>query len=190
VLPQLKKKKSKPAKRSAKSLRADKPGNYSKTCRATGSPARPGGVPGTANKLTKTLKTYLIEEAYEVLDALEDGGPDELTEESAISSSKILFHSDIAKEPERFDIADVISGIHEKMVRRHPHVFGSVKADTPQQVLKNGRSLKAQEKRERALGCGQSTVTAARNSSPAPPVLRPRSRAFLAVSPPSSKAYH
>jgi len=92
----------------------------------------------------------LIEESYEVLDALEHGDPKELTEELGDLLLQILFHADIGREAGRFDIADVISGIHEKLVRRHPHVFGKVKADTPEQVLKNWVQLKAKEKNDAA----------------------------------------
>jgi len=90
----------------------------------------------------------LIEETYEVLDALEQGDPKQLTEELGDLLLQILFHADISKEAGQFDIADVISGIHEKMVRRHPHVFGEVKADTSEQVLKNWAQLKAKEKKD------------------------------------------
>ena len=59
---------------------------------------------------------------------------------------QILFHADLALEAGTFDISDVVTGIHDKMIRRHPHVFGNVKADTPSEVLKNWALLKAQEK--------------------------------------------
>ena len=110
----------------------------------------PGGCPWDREQTHHTLKTYLIEESYEVLDALEHGNPKELTEELGDLLLQILFHADIGREAGRFDIADVICGIHEKMVRRHPHVFGKVKADTPEQVLKNWAQLKAKEKKDAA----------------------------------------
>ena len=110
----------------------------------------PGGCPWDREQTHHTLKTYLIEESYEVLDALEHGDPEELTEELGDLLLQILFHADIGREAGRFDIADVISGIHEKLVRRHPHVFGKVKADTPEQVLKNWAQLKAKEKNDAA----------------------------------------
>jgi MazG family protein len=110
----------------------------------------PGGCPWDREQTHHTLKTYLIEETYEVLDALEHGDPQELTEELGDLLLQILFHADIAREAGQFQIEDVISGIHEKMVRRHPHVFGKVKADTSEQVLKNWAQLKAQEKKDAA----------------------------------------
>ncbi len=110
----------------------------------------PGGCPWDREQTHHTLKTYLIEETYEVLDALEQGDPKDLTEELGDLLLQILFHADIGREAGRFDIADVISGIHEKMVRRHPHVFGKVKADTSAQVLKNWAQLKSLEKKDAA----------------------------------------
>ena len=107
----------------------------------------PGGCPWDREQTHQTLKTYLIEEAYEVLDALEQGTPEELTEELGDLLLQILFHADIAREAGLFDIGDVITAIQDKMIRRHPHVFGNVKADTPDQVLKNWAQLKADEKK-------------------------------------------
>jgi MazG family protein len=112
----------------------------------------PGGCPWDREQTHQTLKTYLIEEAYEVLDALDQDNPKELVEELGDLLLQVLFHADIAREAGRFDISDVISGIHDKMVRRHPHVFGDVKADTSEQVLKNWAQLKAKEKQEVSTG--------------------------------------
>jgi tetrapyrrole methylase family protein/MazG family protein len=106
----------------------------------------PGGCPWDREQTHDTLKTCLIEEAYEVLDALEHGNPKELTEELGDLLLQVLFHADIAREAGSFDITHVISAIQDKLVRRHPHVFGKVKADTAEQVLKNWVQLKAQEK--------------------------------------------
>jgi MazG family protein len=106
----------------------------------------PGGCPWDREQTHLTLRTYLIEEAYEVLDAIEKGSPLELAEELGDLLLQVLFHADLANESGAFDISNVIIGIHNKMVRRHPHVFGTVKADTPAEVLKNWAQLKAQEK--------------------------------------------
>jgi tetrapyrrole methylase family protein/MazG family protein len=112
----------------------------------------PGGCPWDRQQTHATLKTCLIEEAYEVLDAIEKGDPREMTEELGDLLLQVLFHADLAREAGIFDISDVILGIHNKLVRRHPHVFGNVKADTPAQVLKNWARLKAQEKQTSAGG--------------------------------------
>jgi MazG family protein len=106
----------------------------------------PGGCPWDREQTHATLKTYLIEEAYEVLDALENGSPGDLTEELGDLLLQVLFHADLAREAGTFDISDVITGIHEKMVRRHPHVFGDVKAKTSSEVLRNWAQIKASEK--------------------------------------------
>ncbi len=106
----------------------------------------PGGCPWDREQDHLTLRTYLIEETYEVLDAIESGNPQELVEELGDLLLQVLFHADLAREAGSFDIADVITGIHNKMVRRHPHVFGDVKADTAGEVLKNWAQLKAKEK--------------------------------------------
>jgi MazG family protein len=106
----------------------------------------PGGCPWDREQTHSTLRTYLIEEAYEVLDAIEMGSPQDLTEELGDLLLQVLFHADLARETGVFDISDVITGIHNKMVRRHPHVFGDAKAETAGEVLKNWAQLKAKEK--------------------------------------------
>jgi MazG family protein len=106
----------------------------------------PGGCPWDREQTHETLRTYLIEEAYEVLDAIEKGSAPGLAEELGDLLLQVLFHADLAREAGQFDISDVITGIQNKMIRRHPHVFGNVKAETAGQVLKNWALLKAAEK--------------------------------------------
>lgn len=106
----------------------------------------PGGCPWDREQTHLTLRTYLIEEAYEVLDAIEKGSPQDLAEELGDLLLQVLFHADMARETGTFDISQVIRGIHDKMIRRHPHVFGNVKAETSGEVLKNWAQLKAKEK--------------------------------------------
>lgn len=106
----------------------------------------PGGCPWDREQTHLSLRTYLIEEAYEVLDAIEKANAPELAEELGDLLLQILFHADMAREAGAFDISDVITGIRDKMIRRHPHVFGNVKAKTSAQVLKNWVQLKAKEK--------------------------------------------
>lgn len=81
-----------------------------------------------------TLRQYLLEEAHEVLDAIARKDPASLCEELGDLLIQILFHAQIARENEQFDISDVISSISEKMVRRHPHVFAGATADSPEAV--------------------------------------------------------
>ena len=106
----------------------------------------PGGCPWDREQTHLTLRTYLIEEAYEVLEAIEDGDSKNLAEELGDLLLQVLFHADMARETGAFDISHVITGIRDKMVRRHPHVFGNVKAETSGEVLKNWAQLKAREK--------------------------------------------
>lgn len=88
----------------------------------------------------------LIEEAYEVLDALDSGDPPELKEELGDLLFQVLFHAQIASERNEFEMADVIDRLHEKMIRRHPHVFGTTDLRTAADVLRNWEDIKAAEK--------------------------------------------
>ncbi len=110
----------------------------------------PGGCPWDREQTHATLRTYLIEEAYEVLDAIERESPQDMAEELGDLLLQVLFHADMAREAGSFDISNVITGIRDKMVRRHPHVFGSVKAETSGEVLKNWAQIKAKEKQSSA----------------------------------------
>jgi MazG family protein len=111
----------------------------------------PGGCPWDIEQTHATLRTYLLEEAYEVLEALESGDDAKFAEEMGDLLLQIVFHSQIASEEGRFTVADVIREVHDKMVRRHPHVFGEVQARSAGEVLKNWERLKAEERKaERA----------------------------------------
>jgi MazG family protein len=92
------------------------------------------------------LRTHLIEEAYETLDAIERGHDNDLKEELGDLLMQPLFHAQIAGEESRFDIVDVLHEINSKLIRRHPHVFGDVQADTTDKVLSNWDAIKKQEK--------------------------------------------
>src|SRR5215471_3649683 len=105
------------------------------------------GCPWDRQQTHATLKTYLIEEAYEVLDALESGNDDRFAEEMGDLLLQVVFHSQIAAEEGRFQISDVIREVHDKMVRRHPHVFGSRRARSAGEVLTRWEQIKAQERR-------------------------------------------
>src|SRR2546423_2106152 len=109
----------------------------------------PNGCPWDREQTHSTLRTYLIEESYEVLDALESGDDGKFAEEMGDLLLQIVFHSQIAAEEGRFTISDVIREVHEKMVRRHPHVFGSKRAKDAAEVLKNWEQIKARERRDK-----------------------------------------
>lgn len=106
----------------------------------------PNGCPWDREQTHATLRTYLIEEAYEVLEALEGGDDGKFAEEMGDLLLQIVFHSQIAREEGRFTVADVIREVHDKMVRRHPHVFGGKRAKDAAEVLKNWEQLKKEER--------------------------------------------
>jgi MazG family protein len=106
----------------------------------------PGGCPWDREQTHATLRTYLIEEAYEVLDALDSTDDAKFAEELGDLLLQVLFHAQIAHEEGRFDITDVIRAIHDKMVRRHPHVFGDTTAKTAADVLRNWEIIKKEER--------------------------------------------
>lgn len=112
----------------------------------------PGGCPWDREQTHESLRTYLIEEAYEVLEALESGNDKKFAEEMGDLLLQIVFHSQIASEEGRFTVAEVIREIHDKMVRRHPHVFGEKKAKDSAEVLRNWEQIKAEERKAGAKG--------------------------------------
>lgn len=106
----------------------------------------PSGCPWDREQTHQTLRPFLVEEAYEVLDALDSNDTQKFAGELGDLLLQVVFHSELAKEAGEFDISDVIRGVHLKMVRRHPHVFGKVKARSSAQVLKNWEQIKAEER--------------------------------------------
>jgi len=106
----------------------------------------PTGCPWDREQTWASLRRYLIEETYEVADAIDRQEPAALREELGDLLLQIVFLSRIAEEEGRFTIADVAHGISDKLVRRHPHVFGSAKAETADAVVRNWEAIKRQEK--------------------------------------------
>lgn len=105
----------------------------------------PDGCPWDARQTEDTLRMYLLEEAYEVADAVERGVWPEICGELGDLLFQIVFLARLAEEKKAFDLVDVIEGIIEKMIRRHPHVFGSAHADTAEQVAQNWAKIKREE---------------------------------------------
>jgi len=114
----------------------------------------PYGCPWDVEQTHLTLRTYLIEEAYEVLEALDSGDDAKFAEELGDLLLQVVFHAQIATEARRFTAADVVREIHQKMVRRHPHVFGEKCAKDATEVLKNWEQIKAEERRSQKLQQG------------------------------------
>ncbi len=108
----------------------------------------PQGCPWDREQSCETLRCYLLEECYEAVEALDRGDAGALREELGDLLFQIVFLSRIAKEEGKFTIDDVIRGIAEKMIRRHPHVFGTATAETAEQVVDAWEEIKRQEKKD------------------------------------------
>lgn len=106
----------------------------------------PDGCPWDKEQTHESLQKFLLEESYEVLEAIEQKSPTALREELGDLLLQILLHSQIASEQKQFDISDVANDLAEKMVRRHPHVFGDKKLQTSEEVLSAWEINKAKEK--------------------------------------------
>ncbi|MFI5267318.1 MAG: nucleoside triphosphate pyrophosphohydrolase [Chloroflexota bacterium] len=106
----------------------------------------PNGCPWDREQDHKSIRGYLLEEAYETLDALDSGDAKKLAEELGDLLMQVLLHAEIARQQGEFDLRDVVLGISSKLVRRHPHVFGDVQADDANQVLANWDEIKKQER--------------------------------------------
>lgn len=106
----------------------------------------PGGCPWDREQTLESLRAYIIEEAYEVVDAISGGQPGQLEGELGDLLFQIVFVAQIAREQGWFDIADVCEGIHAKMVRRHPHVFGAVEVEDAAHVVRNWEAIKQRER--------------------------------------------
>jgi len=106
----------------------------------------PNGCPWDKQQDRNSLKPMLVEETYEVLEAIDNNDPDGLAEELGDLLLHVVFQAQLGKEDGGFDIDAVIDGICDKLVRRHPHVFGTETASTPEEVIKNWEAIKAQEK--------------------------------------------
>lgn len=119
----------------------------------------PGGCPWDREQTHASLRKFLIEETYEVLDAMESGDARHFSSELGDLLLQVVFHSILAEESGAFSISDVVEAVHTKMVRRHPHVFGDAQAKNSKEVLKNWEQIKSEEraqKRDEDRGKGAS----------------------------------
>jgi tetrapyrrole methylase family protein/MazG family protein len=105
----------------------------------------PGGCPWDREQTHESLKPMLIEEAYEVLEAIDEGDDEELKGELGDLLLQVVFHAQISLEEERFHLGDVIERVSSKMISRHPHVFGDDKSETSYEVLRNWEAIKESE---------------------------------------------
>jgi MazG family protein len=107
----------------------------------------PQGCPWDRKQTLETLKPFVIEESYEVVDAIDRNDPEGLKEELGDFLLQAVFIAEIARAEGSFDIYDAITAIHDKLVRRHPHVFGDTEAETAEKVLVNWEKLKNEERK-------------------------------------------
>ncbi len=111
----------------------------------------PGGCPWDREQTHASLKRNLLEECYEVLEAIDRGDPGPLAEELGDLLVQIAFHADIARENGEFSIADVLTAVNRKLVRRHPHVFGDGEVADAREVERNWERLKEEERAEKGI---------------------------------------
>jgi ATP diphosphatase len=109
----------------------------------------PGGCPWDREQTFDSIKPYTLEETYEVLEAIDNRDWEELPGELGDLLLQVLFYSQMAKDEGTFSIDDVLDRLSNKLIDRHPHVFGDVKAETSSEVLRNWQSLKALEKEKK-----------------------------------------
>jgi MazG family protein len=115
----------------------------------------PGGCPWDREQTFDSIKKYTVEETYEVLEAIENRDWEELPGELGDLLLQVLFYSEMAGEEGHFSIDDVLETLSDKLVRRHPHVFGDVEAETSREVLRNWEAIKVQERAKKAADSGE-----------------------------------
>jgi MazG family protein len=118
----------------------------------------PGGCPWDREQTHESLKPMMLEEAYEVVEAIDEGDDDELKGELGDLLLQVVFHSQIAAEENRFDVDDVVDRVTSKMISRHPHVFGEEKAETSTEVLRNWEAIKEAELAAKGQGDEQRSM--------------------------------
>jgi MazG family protein len=125
----------------------------------------PGGCPWDREQTFDSIKPYTLEEAYEVIEAIDNRDWEELTGELGDLLLQVLFYSEMAQEEKKFSIDDVLDTLSNKLINRHPHVFGDVVAETSGQVLRNWEAIKAEEKKKRLEERGVSVETEEKTDS-------------------------
>jgi ATP diphosphatase len=125
----------------------------------------PGGCPWDREQTFDSIKPYTLEEAYEVVEAIDNRDWDELPGELGDLLLQVLFYSEMAKEQGTFSIDDVLDRLAGKLVNRHPHVFGDAKADTSAEVKRNWEALKVEERKKRLADSRDAVGEAATHAS-------------------------
>jgi len=150
----------------------------------------PGGCPWDREQTFDSIKSYTLEETYEVLEAIDNRDWHELTGELGDLLLQVLFYAEMAKEQNTFSIDEVIDRLCQKLVDRHPHVFGNVKAETSSEVLRNWEALKAEEKKKRLEAGGGKSAKTDGNQDSVLAGVSPAMPALLEAHKLSSRAAH
>ena len=108
----------------------------------------PGGCPWDREQTLESLRPYIIEEAYELVEAIEKREEKGIVEECGDLLLQVFFIAQIARETGAFDMGDILQGVSDKLERRHPHVFGEVRVDSSDEVSVNWERIKAEERAE------------------------------------------
>lgn len=109
----------------------------------------PNGCPWDQKQTLKSIRRHLIEEAYEVIEAINDDDRDKIVEELGDIFMVVVFLSKLGGKEKGIEISEILSAINEKLIRRHPHVYGDAKVETPDEVIRQWENIKQQEKTER-----------------------------------------
>ena len=126
----------------------------------------PGGCPWDREQTFDSIKPYTLEETYEVLEAIDNRDWPELAGELGDLLLQVLFYAEMAKEQSSFSIDDVLERLSSKLIHRHPHVFGDVKADTAAEVKRNWEALKVEERKKSQSSAGPDDVVGSKNEKP------------------------
>jgi XTP/dITP diphosphohydrolase len=130
-----------------------------------------GGCPWDLAQTPETLIPYVIEEAYEVVDAIKSGDKEAIAEELGDLLLQVVLQAQIASDEDKFSLAEVASGITQKLIRRHPHVFGDVNVQSVEQVRQNWEEIKAAEKGESSLEAQKLSRKLSRYARTLPPLM-------------------
>ena len=130
-----------------------------------------GGCPWDLAQTPQTLTPYVIEEAYEVVDAIRTGDKDAIAEELGDLLLQVVLQAQIASESGQFSLTEVVQGLNQKLIRRHPHVFGDVEVESAEEVHENWQKIKAAEKGETTQDTQQLSRKLTRYSRTLPPLM-------------------
>ncbi|NEU73832.1 nucleoside triphosphate pyrophosphohydrolase [Hassallia byssoidea VB512170] len=130
-----------------------------------------GGCPWDLAQTPQTLTPYVIEEAYEVVDAIKSGDKDAIAEELGDLLLQVVLQAQIASEYQQFSLKEVAQGISQKLIRRHPHVFGNVSVESVDEVRQNWEQIKAEEKGETSSDNKKLSAKLSRYAKTLPPMI-------------------